>query len=159
MSQAFTERHGDDRRFYLEGNKIMENPGQIDEPTSGKSELEEGSDYLYRVVDFDAIVSVACPCGEARRAFADEPRFPGTLHVTHISRDAKKHYHRTLTETYYILECDEGACMELDEDRVELRAGMAVLIPPGTVHRAVGKMKVMIVVTPNFDPNDETVVE
>ncbi|MEC8569650.1 MAG: cupin domain-containing protein, partial [Planctomycetota bacterium] len=63
------------------------------------------------------------------------------------------------TETYYILECDEGACMELDEDRVELRAGMAVLIPPGTVHRAVGKMKVMIVVTPNFDPNDETVVE
>ena len=49
--------------------------------------------------------------------------------------------------------------MELDEDRVELRSGMAVLIPPGTVHRAVGKMKVMIVVTPNFDPNDETVVE
>ena len=159
MSQAFTERHGDDRRFYLGGNKIMENPRRIDESTSEKSEPEGGGESLYRVIDYGAIIPTACPCGEARRAFADEPKFPGTLHVTHISSDAKKHYHRTLTETYYILECDEGACMELDEDRVELRAGMAVLIPPGTVHRAVGKMKVMIVVTPNFDPNDETVVE
>ena len=96
MSQAFTERHGDDRRFYLEGNKIMENPRRIDEPPSGKSDLGEGGGSLYRVVDFDAIVPVACPCGEARRAFADEPRFPGTLHVTHISSDAQKHYHLSL---------------------------------------------------------------
>ncbi|MEC8345067.1 MAG: hypothetical protein VXZ63_07970, partial [Planctomycetota bacterium] len=77
----------------------MENPRRIDEPPSGKSDLGEGGGSLYRVVDFDAIVPVACPCGEARRAFADEPRFPGTLHVTHISSDAQKHYHRTLTET------------------------------------------------------------
>ena len=117
------------------------------------------SESLYRVVDFDALIPTPCPCGEAKRAFADEPRFPGTLHVTNISMDAKRHYHRTLTETYYILECNEEAHLELNDDRVQLRPGMAVLIPPGVIHRAVGRMKVLIVVSPNFDPEDEFVVD
>ena len=117
------------------------------------------SEPLFRVVDFNALIPNACPCGEAKRAFADEPRFPGTLHVTNISKDAKRHYHRTLTETYYILECNEEAYLELDDDRVQLRPGMAVLIPPGVIHRAVGSMRVLIVVSPNFDPEDEFVVE
>ena len=56
MSQAFTELHGDDRRFYLGGNKIMENPRRIDESTSEKSEPEGGGDSLYRVVDFGALM-------------------------------------------------------------------------------------------------------
>ena len=124
-------------------------------PEAGAS----ASDSLYRVVDFGALIPNACPCGEAKRAFADEPRFPGTLHVTNISMDAKRHYHRTLTETYYILECNEEAYLELDDDRVQLRPGMAVLIPPGVIHRAVGSMKVLIVVSPNFDPEDEFVVD
>jgi mannose-6-phosphate isomerase-like protein (cupin superfamily) len=124
-------------------------------PTEG---VPVGPESLYRVVDFGAVTPTPCPCGEARRAFADESRFPGTLHVTSISVDAKRHFHRKLTETYFILECDAGAYMELNEDRVQLRPGMAVLIPPGTIHRAVGKMKVLIVVSPNFDPADEFVV-
>ena len=36
-----------------------------------------------------------------------------------------------------------------------LLKGTCVLIPPGVVHRAVGKMTVLIVVFPKFDPNDE----
>jgi hypothetical protein len=55
----------------------------------------------YEVVDFAAIEGVACPCGVARRAFADVEDYPGTIHVTEISADAQTHYHRTLTETYY----------------------------------------------------------
>jgi mannose-6-phosphate isomerase-like protein (cupin superfamily) len=109
----------------------------------------------YQVVDFAQVRGVACPCGIARRAFADVADFPGTVHVTEISADAKRHYHRRLTETYFILECGDGAAMQLDEDLVPVRPGVCILIPPGVRHRAVGRMKVLIVVLPKFDPEDE----
>lgn len=109
----------------------------------------------FTVVDFDEIEPVDCPCGKARRAFAETAAFPGTLHVTEISHDARTHYHRTLTETYFILECGEDAMMELDGDRIPLKPGRAVVIPPGIRHRAVGRMRVLIIVFPEFDPADE----
>jgi mannose-6-phosphate isomerase-like protein (cupin superfamily) len=109
----------------------------------------------YRVVDFAQVAGVDCPCGTARRAFADAEAFPGTVHVTEISADARTHYHRRLTEVYYVLECGAGAGMELDGETVPVRPGVCVLIPPGVRHRAVGSMKVLIVVTPKFDPADE----
>jgi hypothetical protein len=109
----------------------------------------------YRVVDFAELPGVPCPCGTARRAFADVPSYPGTIHVTEIREDAALHYHKRLTETYYFLECGPDASMELDGDRVPVRPGMCVLIPPGVRHRAVGKMRVLIVVFPKFDPADE----
>ena len=109
----------------------------------------------YHVADFSTISGVPCPCGTARRAFADVPEFPGTVHITEISLDAQKHYHRTLTETYVVLECEPGAKMELDGDLIDLRPGMAILIPPGVRHRAVGRMKVLIVCLPKFNPEDE----
>lgn len=111
--------------------------------------------HRYHVADFADIPGVSCPCGTARRAFADVQDFPGTLHVTEIASDAKVHYHRRLTETYYFLECEPDARMQLDEDLVPVHPGMAIVIPPGTRHRAVGRMKVLIVVFPKFDPEDE----
>ncbi|HID77613.1 MAG TPA: cupin domain-containing protein [Planctomycetaceae bacterium] len=113
----------------------------------------------YRIVHFDQIAGVPCPCGTARRALADVPEFPGTIHRTEIATDAKPHYHQRLTETYYILQCQEDAQMELDGDRVPVSPGTCIFIPPGVVHRAVGKMTVLIVVFPKFDPADEVVVE
>jgi mannose-6-phosphate isomerase-like protein (cupin superfamily) len=109
----------------------------------------------YRVVDFAEVPGVPCPCGTARRAFADVPEFPATIHVTEISLDAKLHHHRTLTETYYILECQPDARMQLDDDTIPLRPGLCVMIPPGVRHRAIGRMKDLIVVVPKFDPADE----
>jgi mannose-6-phosphate isomerase-like protein (cupin superfamily) len=109
----------------------------------------------YKIANFADIAGVPCPCGTARRAFAGEPTFPGTLHVTEIAEDAKMHYHKTLTETYYVLECQPDAKMELDGDIIDLNVGKAVVIPPGVRHRAIGKMKVLIVVLPEFDPADE----
>jgi mannose-6-phosphate isomerase-like protein (cupin superfamily) len=117
--------------------------------------MTRGSETAYRVVDFAQLPDISCPCGMARRAFADVDAFPGTLHVTEISADARRHYHRRLTETYFILECQPGARMELDGDEVSVRPGVCVLIPPGVRHRAVGPMKVLIVVLPKFDPQDE----
>ena len=109
----------------------------------------------YHLVDFSEIPGTECPCGTARRAFADVESYPGTIHVTDISADAKLHYHKRLTETYYFLECDEDAQMQLDDELIPGRPGQCIMIPPGTRHRAVGKMKVLIVVLPKFDPEDE----
>jgi mannose-6-phosphate isomerase-like protein (cupin superfamily) len=109
----------------------------------------------YQVVDFAEIEGVPCPCGLARRAFTDVAEFPATVHVTEISADAKRHYHRWLTETYYILECGADARMELDGHEIPVKPGLCVLIPPGVRHRALGRMKVLILVLPKFDPEDE----
>ena len=109
----------------------------------------------YEIVDFATIAGTPCPCGTARRAFGDVDDFPGTIHVTEISAEAELHYHRKLTETYYILECGPDAKMQLDDELIDVHPGMCVMIRPGTRHRAVGKMKVLIVVYPKFDPRDE----
>jgi mannose-6-phosphate isomerase-like protein (cupin superfamily) len=109
----------------------------------------------YEVIDFAEIEPVACPCGQARRGFTEAKDFPGTLHITEISAQAKRHYHKRLTETYYFLECSPEAQMELNGEIIDVRPGMALLIPPGVRHRAVGEMKVLIVVLPKFDPADE----
>ena len=117
--------------------------------------MAEVSTTPWKVADFSTIDGVPCPCGTARRAFHGVEEFPGTLHVTEISENAKKHYHKTLTETYYFLECESDAQMELDDQIIDVRPGMAIVIPPGVRHRALGRMKVLIVVLPEFDPADE----
>jgi mannose-6-phosphate isomerase-like protein (cupin superfamily) len=108
----------------------------------------------YHVADFAEIPGVDCPCGVARRAFADVEEFPGTVHVTEISADAKLHYHKRLTETYYFLECGPDAKMQLDDEIRPVRPGTCIVIPPGVRHRAIGRMKVLIVVLPKLDPAD-----
>jgi quercetin dioxygenase-like cupin family protein len=45
--------------------------------------------------------------------------------------------------------------MQLNDEVLDVRPGMSILIRPGTRHRAIGKMKVLIVVFPKFDPEDE----
>jgi mannose-6-phosphate isomerase-like protein (cupin superfamily) len=109
----------------------------------------------YQIVDFADIPGVPCPCGTARRAFADVPDFPATVHVTEISENASLHYHKRLTETYFFLECGPEAQMQLDEEFVPVRPGLCIRIPPGVRHRAIGKMKVLIIAMPKFDPKDE----
>ena len=112
----------------------------------------------YEIVDFDALSPVPCPCGQARRAFCEVPDFPGTIHRTEITAEAKTHYHNRLTETYYILQCEAGASMALDGKIVPLKPGLCILIRPGVRHRAIGRMTVLIVVFPKFDPEDEVIV-
>lgn len=107
------------------------------------------------IVDFADIPPVACPCGQARRAFADVADYPGTVHRTEISELARVHYHRRLTEVYYILECGPDAQMELDGEQIPVSPGMCVLIRPGVRHRAIGRMQVLVIVHPKFDPTDE----
>lgn len=107
------------------------------------------------VADLSAVEPVRCPCGWARRAFADMPGAAASVHRVEILEDARTHYHRHQTETYYVLECEPGAAVEVDGERVAVKPGIAVMIPPGVRHRAVGRMTILNVVVPPFDPHDE----
>jgi mannose-6-phosphate isomerase-like protein (cupin superfamily) len=108
-----------------------------------------------RLVELAALAPVRCPCGWARRAFGDVPDAPASLHVVEIELDARTHYHREHSEIYYVLECGAGAAIELDGRLEPVRPGHAVLIPPGVRHRAVGRMRILNMVVPPFDPADE----
>jgi mannose-6-phosphate isomerase-like protein (cupin superfamily) len=45
--------------------------------------------------------------------------------------------------------------MQLDDEQVPVAPGKCILIPPGVRHRALGKMTVLVIVFPKFDPTDE----
>jgi len=45
--------------------------------------------------------------------------------------------------------------MEVDDDVIPLRPMTAVLIRPGCRHRAVGKLRLVNVPVPRFNPDDE----
>jgi len=107
----------------------------------------------YTVTDMAELAPIGCPCGTTRRAFTDAPGSPGSLHVVEIKADSEVHYHKKLTETYYVLE-GEGR-IELDGESLPIRPGTAVRIMPGCRHRAVGPLKILNVCIPVFDPEDE----
>ncbi len=108
---------------------------------------------LYEASQLDDIQPTRCPCGWARRAFAEISMSQSSVHLVEILADAKTHYHKTLTEIYVVLE-GEG-WLELNGERVALRPMTAVKIHPGCRHRAIGKLKVLNIVQPAFDPADE----
>ena len=117
-----------------------------------------GLSVPFVIEDLNAIPGVACPCGSSRRAFLRPDNRACSVHRVLISRSAKAHYHKTLTETYYILD-GEGQ-IELDGTLHPVKQGMAVMIRPGTRHRAVvGEMpmRILNIVVPPFDPKDEWV--
>lgn len=107
----------------------------------------------YHIARPSELPPTACPCGESRRAFMDDADGVASLHIVEISADARAHYHKRLTEIYYILE-GEGE-MELDGERHAVRPGDAILIKPGCRHRAVGRLRVLNVPVPAFDATDE----
>lgn len=107
----------------------------------------------YLVSQLDTIDPKQCPCGITRRAFGGADNPLATVHRVEIQEDARTHYHKTLTEIYVVLE-GEGS-MELDGELIPIRPMTSILIKPGCRHRAVGRMTILNVVIPAFDPADE----
>ncbi|MCX5647264.1 MAG: hypothetical protein NTZ17_21675 [Phycisphaerae bacterium] len=48
----------------------------------------------YMIDRFDDIDPVKCPCGFARRAFAQPDNSTATVHIVDIQQDSKVHYHK-----------------------------------------------------------------
>ena len=65
---------------------------------------------------------------------------------------AKLHYHKSATELYYVLE-GEGT-LSLDGEEHPVRKGSLVHIPPGVVHGAKGRMRVLVVGIPSISDDD-----
>ena len=108
-----------------------------------------------RIVQLGEVEGVACPCGWARRAFSEFPDAPASVHLVDVKSDAEPHYHTSHTEIYVVLECGTGAAVELDGEFHPVKPMTAVMIPPGVRHRALGRMKILNLVIPPFDPTDE----
>jgi len=89
----------------------------------------------------------------SRRAFTVPENQTATIHMVDISEDSCAHYHKKLTEIYLVLDGD--GFMELDGERFEVRTGSTIFIPPGVRHRAIGKMRIVNIPVPAFDPEDE----
>ena len=112
------------------------------------------------VVRLAELPGIPCPCGTARRAFAEAARGRASLHLVEVKQDSERHYHRRLTEIYYVLSGDGQ--IEIDGELRALSSGDAVFIPSGAVHRAIpgaAPMTILNFVMPAFDPADECVVE
>lgn len=94
-----------------------------------------------------------CPCGITRRGFAAEVGAPASVHLVEIKEDARTHYHKGMTEIYLVLE-GVGE-MELDGERVPVEPMTSIMIHPGCRHRAIGKLRIINIAIPRFDPADE----
>ena len=67
-------------------------------------------------------------------------------------QDAKLHYHKRSTELYYVLE--GGGQLLLDGVVHEVKKGSVAHIPPGVVHGARGRMRVLVVGIPDIANDD-----
>ena len=107
----------------------------------------------YHIARFSEIDPVRCPCGWSQRAFAGIAGAPASVHVVQIEEDARTHYHKRMTEIYVVLE-GEGH-LELDGTMVPVTPMTAIMIQPGCRHRAVGRLRILNIPVPAFDPEDE----
>jgi mannose-6-phosphate isomerase-like protein (cupin superfamily) len=98
--------------------------------------------------------TVPCPCGQSTRIVTAADGLGCSLHVTEI-RDSVRHYHRAVTEVYYVLE--GTGQMELNDETVEVGPGSVITIEPGTRHRltSVAGVRTIVFGIPAFDPEDE----
>lgn len=94
----------------------------------------------------------ACGWRDRLISHEDAPLHPAAwAHAVDID-GAKRHYHRVATELYYVLS-GEGT-VHLDGEDHPVRAGSIVHIPPGVVHGAAGRMRVLVIGIPDIADGD-----
>jgi mannose-6-phosphate isomerase-like protein (cupin superfamily) len=105
------------------------------------------------LAQLDQVPAVRWSCGWTRRTFADSAQNLASADLVEILGDARPHYHQRTTEIYVVLEGQDH--MELDGQLFPVKPMTAVYIKPGCRHRAVGRLKVLNLPAPAFDPADE----
>lgn len=92
-------------------------------------------------------------CGWRYRLLSKEDEQQAVAWAHSVDIDgAKLHYHKVATELYYVLD-GEGSVM-LDGVEQPVRKGSLVQIPPGVVHGARGRMRVLVVGVPHMREDD-----
>lgn len=93
-------------------------------------------------------------CGWRDRLISREDASLGPAAWAHAVdlNGAKPHFHRRSTELYYVLS-GEGT-IRLNGREHPLHPGSLVHIPPGVVHSAQGKMRVLVVGVPDIAEDD-----
>ena len=93
-------------------------------------------------------------CGWRHRLISRQDRDRGVAAWAHtVDIDgAREHYHKRGSELYYVLD-GEGA-VRLDGIEHPVRRGSLVHIPPGVVHGAKGRMRVLVVGVPDISDDD-----
>jgi len=93
-------------------------------------------------------------CGWRDRLISTEdvPLAPAAwAHAVDIEQ-SKPHYHKRSTEIYYVL--DGGGVLSLDGVGHEVKKGSLAHIPPGVVHGARGRMRVLVLGIPDIAEDD-----
>ncbi len=100
----------------------------------------------------DEAVKERSNCGHRYRLLsAGDEGLAAWAHAVEID-GAKAHYHKRSTELYYVLD-GEGEVI-LDGERQGVRPGTMIHIPPGVVHEAIGRMRVLVIGIPDIDDDD-----
>jgi quercetin dioxygenase-like cupin family protein len=93
-------------------------------------------------------------CGWRDRLISREDAGLGAAAWAHAVdiEGAKEHFHKRGTELYYVLD-GEGSVV-LDGVDHPVKKGSLVHIPPGVVHGARGRMRVLVVGIPDISDDD-----
>ena len=91
-------------------------------------------------------------CGWRDRLISrEDSHVAAWVHAVDID-GAREHYHKKATQLYYVLE-GEGVVV-LDGEEHSVRQGSLVHIPPGVVHGARGRMRVLVTGIPDIADDD-----
>ena len=102
---------------------------------------------MYRVIRFEDVEWKRGHCGALKRLLSEDISFDFVR-----IENAKRHFHKKTKEYYFIVR-GEGE-IELNDDVIKVKEGDLVVIEPGTMHRARGKMEVLVIGFPALSEND-----
>lgn len=123
------------------------------DPAMNKSpDLSAPAPLLVRHEGHTARERSACGWRDRLISHEDAPLNPAAwAHAVDID-GAKLHYHKRSTELYYVLEGSGSVVLDGVEQPVS--KGSLVHIPPGVVHGAKGRMRVLVVGIPDIAEDD-----
>lgn len=105
--------------------------------------------YLIRRLDDTPTERGVCGWRRTLVTHDDTP----VANVSHLRiEDSRYHYHREMTEFYYVL--SGGGTITLDGEKKPITAGDLVVIKPGVWHTSDGEMDVLILGVPAGEQTD-----